>query len=382
MKRYSSLLIVISIFVCFTSCKNKNTSNSEVQKSNFGVTAEGDSVYAYVLKNNNGMEVTILNYGGIIQSVKVPDKNGEMGDVVLGFNNIEKYQKYSPYFGALIGRFGNRIAKGTFTLNDSTYHVPINDGPNSLHGGKKGFDKRIWDVTPFNKDSSEGLKLHYLSPDGEEGYPGNLDVNVTYTLNNQNELQIEYNATTDKPTVINLTNHSYFNLREGKDSINDYVLKIDADHFLPVDSTLIPTGEYRPVAGTPFDFTKPTKIGLHLNDTVKQMQLANGGYDFCWVLNKPHNLSNPAVSVYDPKSGRILKVYTTEPGVQFYSGNFLEGAFKGKGGIAYPKHSAIVLETEHFPDSPNQPKFPSTTLKPGEKYHSTTIYKFGVKKEN
>src|SRR5699024_1228323 len=240
MKRYSSLLIVISIFVCFTSCKNKNTTTSEVEKNDFGVTTEGDSVYAYVLKNKNGMEVTILNYGGVVQSVKVPDKNGKIGDVVLGFNNIEKYQKYSPYFGALIGRFGNRIAKGTFTLNDSTYHVPINDGPNSLHGGKKGFDKRIWDVTPFNKDSIEGLKLHYLSPDGEEGYRGNLVVDVTKAVNNHSVLEIGYNADTADPTILDVEDASFSNPRVEKDSIKDYILNIDAVHFVPVDSDLVP----------------------------------------------------------------------------------------------------------------------------------------------
>ncbi len=379
MKKFQLLSMAFAILmVSLISCQQK--ANRSVKKSNFGVTSEGDSVFAYTLKNANKVSMTVLNYGGVIQSIKTPDKNGKMGDVLLGFDNIKDYQEYSPYFGALIGRFGNRIGKGTFTLNDSTYHVPINDGPNSLHGGKKGFDKRIWQVDPFVTDSTEGLHLHYLSKDGEEGYPGNLDVKVTYTLNNDNELRIDYEATTDKPTVLNLTNHSYFNLRGGKDSINDYQLMIDADHFLPVDSTLIPTGEEKAVAGTALDFRNPTEIGSHINDTAQQLQLVGGGYDFCWVLNKPDELDRNAVSVYDPKTGRTLDVYTTEPGIQFYSGNFLEGSFEGKGGIAYPKHSAIVLETEHFPDSPNQPDFPSTVLKPGETFHSTTIYKFGVKK--
>ncbi len=378
--KYSPLaLIAATLLLTVISCQEKNT--SKVERSAFGVTSEGDSVYAYTLDNENGVAITVLNYGGIIQSIKTPDKSGKMADIALGFNNVEKYQKYSPYFGALIGRYGNRIAKGTFTLNDSTYHLYLNDGPNSLHGGKEGFDKKIWEVDPFATDSTQGLKLHYLSPDGEEGYPGNLDVQVTYTLNNQNELRIDYKATTDKPTVLNLTNHSYFNLRGGKDSINDYMLMLNADHFLPVDSTLIPTGELRPVAGTSFDFREPTKIGLHLNDTVRQMQLANGGFDFCWVLNNPGDLQQVAASVYDPKTGRTLKVYTTEPGIQFYSGNFLNGSFEGKGGIAYPKHSAIVLETQHFPDAPNHPDFPSTVLNPGDTFHSTTIFKFGVKKQ-
>lgn len=381
MKKYSLCLLLAGIAITlYTSCKVNVETTGEITKSNFGVLANGDSVTAYTLKNKNGIEATILNYGGIVQSLKTPDKNGEMADISLGFNNVEKYQKYSPYFGALIGRFGNRIAKGTFTLNDSTYHLFLNDGPNSLHGGKEGFDKKIWEVSQFTNDSATGLKLHYLSPDGEEGYPGNLDVQVTYTLNNENELRIDYKATTDKPTVLNLTNHTYFNLRGGKDSINDYRLMLNADHFLPVDSTLIPTGELKAVAGTPFDFRKPTRIGLHLNDTVAQMKLANGGFDFCWVLNNPGNLKQLAASVYDPQSGRTLEVFTTEPAIQFYSGNFLNGSFEGKGGIAYPKHSTVVLETQHFPDSPNQPEFPSTVLNPGDTYHSTTIYKFGVKK--
>ncbi len=373
-----SLLSVMITFVVFSSCKEK-AGSSKIKQTPFGVTSKGDSVIAYTLKNKNGVTVTILNYGGIIQSIETPDKEGKMGDIVLGFNTIDKYQKLSPYFGAIIGRFGNRIAKGAFTLNDSTYHLYVNDGPNSLHGGKEGFDKKIWNVTPFTTDSTEGLKLHYVSSDGEEGYPGDLDVQVTYTLNNENALRIDYEATTDKPTVLNLTNHSYFNFTGGRDTVNKYQLMLDADHFLPVDSTLIPTGVLQPVAGTPMDFRKPTAIGLHINDTAKQLKIVGGGFDFCWVLNHPGDLSRPAASVYDPETGRTIRVYTTEPGIQFYSGNFLNGSFEGKGGIAYPKHAAVVLETEHFPDSPNQPAFPSTELKPGDTFHSTTIYRFGVK---
>ncbi len=373
-----SFLIVIITVIAFSSCKEKEGA-SAIKQTYFGVTSSGDSVRAYTLKNKNGIAITILNYGGIIQSVKTPDKNGKMGDIVMGFNSIEKYQEYSPYFGAIIGRFGNRIAKGAFTLDDSTYHLYINDGPNSLHGGKEGFDKKIWEVKPFTTDSTEGLKLHYLSPDGEEGYPGNLDVHVTYTLNNNNDLRMDYEATTDKPTVLNLTNHSYFNFSGGRDSINNYQLMLNADRFLPVDSTLIPTGVLEPVAGTPMDFLKPVQIGLHINDTAKQLKIVGGGYDFCWVLNDPGNLNQVAASVVDPETGRTLKVYTTEPGIQFYSGNFLNGSFTGKDGVAYAKHSAVVLETEHFPDSPNQPNFPSTELKPGDTFHSTTIFQFGVK---
>lgn len=378
MKKYSLFFLIVNITLIVCSCQQKES--HKIQKQPFGVTSGGDSVVAYTLSNSNGIKVTILNYGGIIQSLETPDKNGNKTDIVMGFNSVDKYQKYSPYFGAIIGRFGNRIAKGTFTLNDSTYHLYINDGPNSLHGGKEGFDKKIWEVDPFVTDSTEGLKLHYLSPDGEEGYPGNLDVQVTYTLNNQNALRIDYTATTDKPTILNLTNHAYFNFNGGKDSINNYQLMLNADRFVPVDSTLIPLGVLQPVAGTPLDFREPTKIGLHINDTATQLERANGGYDFCWVLNHPGDLNQVAASVYDPETGRVLKVYTTEPGIQFYSGNFLNGSFTGKGNVAYAKHSAVVLETEHFPDSPNQPAFPSTELKPGETFHSTTIYKFSVKK--
>lgn len=380
MKKLSLLLITAVIFTTMTLSCNQRQAH-QVKKDLFGLTPEGDSVFSYTFGNDIGMKLTVLNYGGIIQSWMAPDKTGKLGDMVLGFDSLSKYISQSPYFGALIGRYGNRIAKGTFTLNDSTYHLFLNDGPNSLHGGKTGFDKKIWDVTPFDTDTTSGVKLHYLSKDGEEGYPGNLDVNVTYTLDNNNELRIDYQATTDKPTVLNLTNHSYFNLRGGKDSINDYLLMIDADHFLPVDSTLIPTGELQPVAGTPMDFLTPTPIGKRIHDNFKQLKLAHGGYDHCWVLNTNGNLNKVAVSVYDPQTGRMLQVYTTEPGIQFYSGNFLDGSITGKNEITYPKHSALALETEHFPDSPNQPSFPSTVLKPGDTFHSTTIYKFSVKKE-
>lgn len=379
MKKQPLFLVLAAVLAALAFSCNQSKTN-EVKKDFFGVTPKGDSVFSYTFSNDNGMQLTVINYGGIIQSLMVPDKTGELTDVVLGFDSLDKYRTESPYFGALIGRYGNRIAKGTFTLNDSTYHLFINDGPNSLHGGKVGFDKKIWDITPFHTDSTSGVKLHYLSPDGEEGYPGNLDVNVTYTLNNNNELRIDYAATTDKPTILNLTNHSYFNLRGGKDSINNYLLMINADHFLPVDSTLIPTGELRPVAGTPMDFRKPTAIGARINNDYKQLKLAHGGYDHCWVLNTQGDLSQEAISVYDPETGRFMQVYTTQPGVQFYSGNFLDGSITGKNDITYPKHSALALETEHFPDSPNQPSFPSTVLKPGDTFHSTTIYKFSVKK--
>jgi aldose 1-epimerase len=378
MKKFIPFTLVISAAVLFFSSCNENKSG--ITQNIFGITPQGDSVIRYTLTNANGMQAKILNYGGIVQSIMVPDKNGNMGDVVLGFDSLSQYINQSPYFGAVIGRFGNRIARGTFSLNDSTYHLFINDGPNSLHGGKQGFDKKIWEVTTASTDSTQSLKLHYLSKDGEEGYPGNLNVNVTYTLTNDDALHIDYEATTDKPTVINLTNHSYFNLNNGKGTATNEELMLNADHFLPVDSTLIPTGELRPVKGTPMDFLRPTAVGTHINDDYDQLHLVNGGFDHCWILNTDGAISQVAASVYDPENGRFMEVYTTEPAVQFYSGNFLDSTLHGKNGNVYPKHGCIVLETEHYPDSPNQPAFPATVLNPGDTFHSGTIYKFSVKK--
>lgn len=371
-------LAALALTAVFASCSG-GSHKQGVTHDVFGRMPDGDTVVRYTLTNDNGMQVRILNYGGIIQSLMVPDSNGKMGDVVLGFDSLDQYMKESPYFGALIGRFGNRIAHGTFTLNDSTYHLYLNDGPNSLHGGKSGFDKKIWDVKPFTTDSTEGLKLHYLSKDGEEGYPGNLDVHVTYTLNNDNALRIDYEATTDKPTILNLTNHAYYNLNGGKGTILNEKLMLNADKYVPVDSTSIPTGQILPVAGTPMDFRTPTAVGARINDDFRQLKLVHGGYDHCWVLNTDGDLSKVAASVYDPENGRFMQVYTTEPGIQFYSGNFLDSTLHGKYGDVYPKHASIVLETEHYPDSPNQPNFPSTVLNPGDTFHSSSIYKFSVK---
>jgi aldose 1-epimerase len=373
-------LSIVVLFTLFTACTQPTGKENGVSTDVFGVLPTGDTVIRYTLKNANGMTVRILNYGGIIQSLEVPDRDGKPGDVVLGFDSLDQYRTQSPYFGALIGRFGNRIAHGTFTLNDSTYHLYLNDGPNSLHGGKVGFDKKIWEVNPFTTDSTEGLKLHYLSKDGEEGYPGNLDVHVTYTLDNDNALRIDYEATTDKPTILNLTNHAYYNLNDGKGTVLNQVLMLNADEYVPVDSTAIPLGPLAPVAGTPMDFRTPTAVGARINDAFAQLKLAHGGYDHCWVLNTKGNLSEVAASVYAPDNGRFLQVYTTEPGIQFYSGNFLDSTLHGKGGNVYPKHSAIVLETEHYPDSPNEPSYPTTVLNPGETFRSSSIYKFSVKK--
>ncbi len=342
-------------------------------KQDFGKTPDGTAVSIYTLKNGKGMEARITNYGGIVVSLLVPDRNGKAGDVVLGYDNLEGYIRNNPYFGAIVGRYGNRIAKGRFTLDGHEYKLAVNNGPNSLHGGLRGFDKVVWDV---RRAEGNLLELHYLSKDGEEGYPGNLDVTVTYTLTPENELKIDYAATTDKPTVVNLTNHSYFNLAgQGNGNILDEVLMINADRFLPVDAGLIPTGELRSVAGTALDFRKPTVIGARINSDEEQMKLG-GGYDHCFVLNRNGAGLSLAARLSDPKSGRVMEVLTTEPAIQFYTGNFLDGTITGKDGKVYPKRSALCLETEHYPDSPNQPAFPSVVVRPGGKYATTTVYRF------
>lgn len=353
-----------------------------IEKESFGQTKDGKAVDLYTLTNANGVEAKITNYGGIIVSLKVPDKNGNMEDVVLGFDSLAAYETKSPFFGALVGRYGNRIAKGKFTLDGKEYTLVQNNGENHLHGGTVGFDKKVWQAEEIQNDSTVGLKLTYTSPDMEEGYPGKLDVEVTYTLRNDNALAIDYKATTDKKTIVNLTNHSYFNLA-GHDAgdILDHVMMINANQFVPVDSTLIPTGELQQVEGTPLDFTEPTRIGDRIDQTDNQQIAHGGGYDHCWVLNKDGQGLTLAATVYEPNSGRFMEVMTTEPGVQFYSGNFLRGPLEGKGGATYDKRSGLCLETEHFPDSPNQPDFPSVELNPGEVYQTTTVYKFSVRNQ-
>jgi aldose 1-epimerase len=346
--------------------------------TSFGKTPDGADAQLYTLTNAHGLKATITNYGGTLTSLLVPDKNGKLGDVVLGFDNLSGYlnpafRKSNPYFGALIGRYGNRIKGGKFTLNGQTYTLAKNNGPNTLHGGKKGFDQVLWQAQPGTSANGQTLTLTYLSKDGEEGYPGNLTVTVTYTLTQDDALQIDYMATTDKATPINLTNHAYFNLNHGagKDILGHEVT-IPADRYTVVDATLIPTGELRSVKGTPFDFTTPHTIG----ERIAQVE---GGYDHNWVLNTATG-QHAAASVYEPVGGRTMEVTTNQPGVQFYTGNFLDGSLTGKGGTVYGKHAGFCLETQHFPDSPNQPKFPSTTLKAGETFRSTSSYKFGVRK--
>ena len=354
--------------------------NSSMKKQPFGKTADGQPVDLYTLTNKAGMQATITNFGGIVVSLTAPDRNGKMDDVVLGYDQLDGYLTNKAFFGALIGRYGNRIAHGEFKLGGTTYTVPKNDGQNSLHGGNTGFNKHLWTAKDVSGPHGQALELTYLSKDGEEGYPGNLNVKVVYTLTDTNELKIDYSATTDKETVLNLTNHSYFNLAgQGNGDILEHQLTLVADRFTPVDATLIPTGELRPVKGTPFDFTKPMAIGSRINQDDEQLKFGKG-YDHNWVLNSGGKGGvTLAAEAYEPKSGRVLQILTDEPGIQFYTGNFLDGSITGKGGKVYNHRAAFCLETQHFPDSPNHPSFPTTTLKPGQHYHTVTIFKFTKK---
>jgi aldose 1-epimerase len=388
MKNNKNLLMMLSCSATlFAACNgNPKTTDSTVKDStsvttqsipdsaNFEADVQGQKVKLFTLKNNSGATVAITNYGGRLVSLLVPDKDGKATDVILGYDSLKSYQKpKEPYFGAIIGRYGNRIAKGKFTLDGKAYQLDINDGVNTLHGGFNGFYGKVFSAKQL---STSQLELTYVSKDGEGGYPGNLTATVVYTLGDDNALKIEYKATTDKTTVVNLTNHAYFNLNgAGSPTITDNVLQINADAFLPVDTTLIPTGKLQPVKGTPFDFTVSKTIGKDIGTADEQLK--NGkGYDHNFVLNK-HDLTTPIATVKSTVTGITLEVFTEEPGLQFYSGNFLTGATKdGKGGKAYPYRSAFCLETQHFPDAPNQAAFASTVLKPGQTYHTVTIYKF------
>jgi aldose 1-epimerase len=350
-----------------------------ITKRPFGKTADGVAVHLYTLCNAKGMEVAITNYGGIVLSLKVPDRQGSLDDVVLGYDTLAEYIADNPYFGAIIGRYGNRIGRGKFTLDGQEYTLAQNNNENHLHGGMKGFDKVVWKAKGILGDKGPGLVLTYTSRDGEEGYPGNLDVSVTYIVTQENELRIHYVATADKPTPVNLTNHSYFNLAgQGIGNILGHELTLCADRFTPVDEGLIPTGQLRPVEGTPMDFRKPVAIGARVDQEDEQLGFG-GGYDHNWVLNKPAGELALAARVYEPKRGRVMEVFTTEPGIQFYCGNFLDGSNVGKGGKVYRHRYGFCLETQHFPDSPNKPAFPSTVLRPGEEYSTTTVYKFSAK---
>lgn len=345
----------------------------------YGVTADGIGVDEYTLTSAGGMTVRIITYGGIITAIHVPDRDGQMRNVALGFDNFADYETRNPYFGCITGRYANRIADGRFTLDGHTYTLAVNNGPNHLHGGLKGFNKQVWAAQEMKSSHEVGLRLTYRSPDGEENYPGSLDVTVTYTLSDDHALTIRYQAVTDRATVVNLTNHSLFNLAgEGSGYIENHILMLNADHYTPVNDNMIPTGELAPVAGTPFDFRMPKVIAPGQRSNHPQIVKAHG-YDHNWVLNRTDSTSLAlAARVYEPGSGRVMEVWTTEPGVQFYTGNFLDATLVGTGGRIYRQSDGFALETQHFPDSPNQPNFPSTVLRPGEAYDTTTVFRFSA----
>lgn len=382
-------ILPVAVLFSLASCQQSSTKNGDKNtmnqvtmpdSGNFKQTIEGKQVQLYTLTNKNGLKAAVTNFGGKVVSLLVPDSSGKLTDVVLGYNSLKDYQEYTKngnYFGALIGRYGNRIAKGKFTLDGKSYQLAINNAPNALHGGPKGFFAVIWNVV---KTTPNSIELHYLAKDGEEGYPGNLNVSVTYTLTDDNALDIAYKATTDKATVLNLTNHSFFNLNGDGETINNHTLQLNASRYTPVDSTLIPTGKIEPVAGTPLDFTKPEKIGSRVEDKNQQM-IYGKGYDHNFVLDASKEKGmHLAATVIGDKSSIEMQVYTDQPGIQFYGGNFMAGGDKGKTDKPYEKRTAFCLETQHFPDSPNQPQFPTTTLKAGETFNSITSYKFSVKK--
>jgi len=374
-KKYAAMVTAFLLAVSLAGCGKQGALS--VQEETWGHLPDGRPVSLYTVTNANNITVQISDYGGTLVSVKWPDARNHIDDVLLGYYHLNGYLKNNPYFGGLIGRYANRIAKGRFTLDGQQYTLATNDGPNSLHGGDKGFNQRMWEAEPITGRDSTGVRLRYISPDMEEGYPGKLTVEVEYSLNNDNELRLDYTATTTKKTVVNLTNHAYWNLKgQGNGTILDHLMMMNADQFTPIDSTLIPTGELRDVAGTPFDFRQPTAIGTRIHQENRQLRYGNG-YDHNWVLNKPRaGALTLACRVTEKSTGRVLEVYTTEPGLQFYSGNFLDGTIHGKDNKVYEHRGAFVLEAQHFPDSPNHPNFPSTVLEPGEQYTQTTIYKF------
>lgn len=347
-----------------------------IEKADFGKTPEGESVEIYTLSNRNGLRAKVMTYGAILTELHVPDRTGQNADVVLGFDNLDAYLKGHPFFGAATGRYANRIANARFTLNETVYKLAANNGPNTLHGGVKGIDKKVWKAREVSTSAGPAIEMTYVSPDGEEGFPGTLSIKITYTLNHKDELRIDYEATTDKDTVVNLTNHSYFNLGgEGEPSVLSHVLKLNSDRYTPFDETSIPIGEVAKVQGTLFDFTLPVAIGARWNE-IKTNPV---GYDNNFVVSQVHaNEMTLCAEVVEPKSGRKMTIFTTEPGVQFYTGNFLDGSLKGKSGRPYVKNSGLCLETQHFPDSPNKPQFPTTVLRPGQVFRSATVHRFGV----
>jgi len=370
-----SLSIVLAVLAgCASHPQNQA---GQVSRKPFGTTKNGIAVDLFTLRNKNGAEAKISNYGGLVVSLKVPDRTGKLGDVVLGYDTLDGYLKETPYFGALIGRYGNRIAKGKFTLDGNQYTLATNNYPNALHGGVKGFDKVVWTPKIIAGADGPGLQLEYVSKDGEEGYPGTLSVTAVYTLTSDNALKLAYTAITDKDTVVNLTHHSYFNLA-GKGDILGHVVMIPASRYTPVDSTLIPTGDLADVTGTPFDFRTATAIGARIKQDNEQLKFG-GGYDHNWVLDKAMDQYGLAARVYEPTTGRVMEVFSTEPGLQFYSGNFLDSKITGKGGWVYKFRNGFCMEPQHYPDSPNQPNFPSVVLKPGQIYRNTIVYRFATR---
>ncbi len=361
-----------------TNCGCSDAPIFPVTKAPFGKTLDGKPVDIYTLRNANGVEARIMNYGGIVVSLKCPDRNGHIGDVVLGYDTLDQYLTNSPYFGAMIGRYGNRIARGHFWLDDKKYTLVTNNGVNALHGGTKGFDKQVWNAQVVQSKDGPSLELTYVSKDGEEGYPGTLNVKAVYTVTGDNGLRLEYTATTDKDTVLNLTQHSYFNLA-GKGNVLGHKVFIDADKFTPVDETLIPTGEIESVQGTPFDFRKPTAIGARIGEKDTQLKYGNG-YDHNYVLKHPMGRLDVIARVTEPTTGRVLELLSTEPGLQFYSGNFLDGSNVGKGCQVYNFRNAFCMEPQHYPNSPNRPDFPPVLLRPGQVYHNTIVFRFAVDK--
>jgi aldose 1-epimerase len=373
------LLMLLSLIVLSCQDKSAKKAGTMIAKTSYGKLPDGREVSQYTLKNAGGVEVRIINYGAIVTSIRVPDRDGKLADIVLGYDSLSGYLGDNAFLGAIVGRYGNRINKGRFKIDGQEYQVTVNDGENHLHGGKIGFNKVLWDAKVGPPAAEPALALTYISPDGEEGYPGTVTLTVTYTLTNENELRIDYEGKTDKPTILNPTHHSYFNLTGNPiETILNHELIIDADKITPVDAGLIPTGELADVANTPFDFRKPQKIGLRINKPNEQLQFGHG-YDHNWVLNNYDRTVHEVVELYEPLSGRLMEVFTDQPGMQFYSGNFLNGTIRGKNGVQYQHRTGLCLEAQCFPDSPNKPNFPSVILRPGQVYHQRTIYKFSVK---
>jgi len=380
MTHYATPVISFVVLAALVGCApSDGPVQPTVTEQPYGTTPDGKGVALYTLNNGQGMEVRAITLGGVITSIRVPDSSGKIDDVVLGYDKVEGYLKNPAYFGGVIGRYANRIADGVFTLDGQVYSLAVNNPPNHLHGGVIGFDKLVWDAETFQNERGVGVIFTHTSPDGDEGYPGTVDLRVSYTLDMDNALTVDYQGTTTAPTPINLTQHSYFNLAgEGAGDVLNHLVTLSASHFTPVSKTLIPTGDLQPVAGSPFDFRLPTPIGARIEDNHPQLYYGNG-YDHNFVLDRTGSGLTLAAHVEEPTSGRVLEVFTTEPGIQFYTGNFLDGSITGKGGHVYRQRSGFCLETQHFPDSPNQPGFPNTILRPGETYRSQTVFAFGVR---